>query len=181
MVGEVLYIQRGAEPLAPVFATGIVTDALCTGGDNGSIVLTASGGVSPYQFSWSNGSTDQDQSGLLAGEYEVTITDSYGCDYSTSFTVSEPAEAISVTAYVTDMTCTGEASGSISLSVNGGVSPYQYAWSNGSTSKDLTDLSAGFYSVTVTDANGCKYTWAGEVMEQSKAVLSGNATFTEGI
>ncbi len=168
------------EPAEALEAMGIVKDVSCKDEANGSIVVSVTGGTAPYQFSWSNGSKKRDQAGLLAGIYQVTVSDANGCSFAAEFTVTEPIETLSVSGVTSEATCSGEASGNIDLSVFGGTPPYQFSWSNGSSSQNQIGLMAGFYDVTITDANGCMTSWSGEVRAQSKAIISGFARHSKG-
>jgi hypothetical protein len=134
--------------------TGSVNNVTVTGGSDGSVDVTASGGTSPYSYLWNDGSTDEDRTGLAAGTYTVTITDAGGCVITQTFTISEPA-VLGITGSVNNVTVTGGSDGSIDVTASGGTSPYSYLWNDGSTDEDRTGLSAGTYTVTVTDANGC--------------------------
>ena len=136
-----------------IAATG-TTNVSCNGLSDGSLNITVSGGVSPYTFVWSNGATTEDVTGLSAGSYSVTVTDAAGCTGSASFTISQPNE-LTIEATADNVSCEGGSNGAADLLIGGGTLPYSFAWSNGSTIEDLTGLSAGVYSVTVTDANGC--------------------------
>ncbi len=138
-------------------ATGTTVNVNCFGDETGSIDLSVSGGTAPYTYLYSDGSTGQDLAGLGAGTYTVTVTDANGCTDQASFTISEFDELV-VTGTTTDVDCNGSLTGSIDITVTGGVAPFTYAWSNGATSADLTGLAAGTYTVTVTDANGCTAT-----------------------
>ncbi len=153
-----------------------VTDVLCNGASTGSINLSVSGGNDPYTYDWSNGATTQDISGLTAGTYTVTVTDANGCEKTLTKTINQPA-ALSLSATVTDVLCNGASTGSINLSVSGGNDPYTYEWSNGATSQDISGLTAGTYTVTVTDANGCEKTLSKTINQP--AVLSLSATVTD--
>ena len=82
----------------------------------------------------------------------MTVTDANLCTATASATVAEPLDAITATALAADADCFGSATGSVTLTVSGGTAPYTYLWSNGATTQDLTDVIAGTYSVTVTDA-----------------------------
>ncbi|MEM7575734.1 MAG: SdrD B-like domain-containing protein, partial [Bacteroidota bacterium] len=137
--------------------SAIVTDAACNGEASGAIDLTVSGGTAPYSFSWSNGATTEDISGLLAGSYTGTVTDANGCTASATVVVDEPA-AIEVVVQAPIIECGGTATGSITAIPNGGTGPYTYMWSNGGTGSFIENLATGIYSVTVTDANGCMAT-----------------------
>lgn len=135
----------------------------CNGG-TGSIDLTVTGG-SPgnYTYSWStdNGSGliagAEDQVALTAGTYNVVVIDSNLCVSSADITLTQP-QALSITLAPTHITCDapGFDNGSIDLTVTGGVAPYSFSWSNGSVTEDISGLTAGMYTVTVTDVNGCQ-------------------------
>ena len=152
--------------------SGVVTDVTCHGYDNGSIDITVTGGTSPYDYSWSNGATTQDISGLSAGEYTVTVTDDAGCEKTKKYTVSQPSK-LDISGVVTDVTCHGYDNGSIDITVTGGTSPYDYSWSNGATTQDISGLSAGEYAVTVTDDNGCTKSKKFDVGEPDPLAISG--------
>ncbi|MFN3784725.1 MAG: hypothetical protein ACK4R6_12475 [Spirosomataceae bacterium] len=130
----------------------------CFGGTDGSAEALVSGGVSPYKYSWSNGSTESSVSNLGAGEVILTVTDANGCVRSATVTLTAPSALVVSEATNVSTSCFGGTNGSASVSVTGGTAPYSYVWNNGVTSTDATanGLSAGSYTVTVTDANGCK-------------------------
>lgn len=130
-----------------------ITQTSCVDDASGAIDVTVTGGTSPYTYSWGNGTTSEDLSGLIAGLYKITVTDANGCTVSASFNVTKKTFTAGQT--LVQPTCNGSATGSITLNPAGGTEPYTYQWSNGSTSSSLTDLSAGVYNVTVTDATGC--------------------------
>jgi hypothetical protein len=129
-----------------------LTHIQCNGENNGSIDLTVTGGNAPYSYSWDNGAATEDLTDLGAGIYRVLITDASGCSVWTSFEIIEPS-ALVVTAVGTDaVTAT---TGMIDATVEGGVAPYVYNWSNGSQTEDLIGLNGGEYTLNVSDANGC--------------------------
>lgn len=132
--------------------------ALCFGDASGTVDLSVSGGTSPMQFSWTNGQTSEDLTGLSAGSYSVVVTDVNGCSTTAIANISQPIAALSTTQSVNSVLCHGDNTGLIDFNVNGGTQPYNYLWSNGATSEDIQQLSAGDYSVTITDANGCTIT-----------------------
>ena len=123
----------------------------CNGLTNGAIDIAISGGTTPYNVLWSNGATTQDLSGLSAGDYEVTVTDASGCSAILFATITEPT-ALNASTAITPEIC---GDGAINLSVGGGTINYSYNWSNGASTQDISNLNAGTYTVTVTDANGC--------------------------
>ncbi|MBK8556395.1 MAG: SprB repeat-containing protein [Lewinellaceae bacterium] len=143
-----------SEPPLLVLST-TVTNSTC-GNANGSIDLTVTGGTAPYTYNWGVGQpTTQDRTGLSAGTYTVTVTDANGCTKVTSATVNNIGGP-SLSATVVNVLCNGASTGSIDLTVTGGTSPYTYNWGVGQpTTQDRTSLTAGTYTVTVTDANNC--------------------------
>src|SRR5205814_1686772 len=136
-----------------IIATSIVTNTTCTA-SVGAINLTVSGGTPPYTYSWSNGATTEDITGLAAGTYTVTITDANGCTTNLPVKVGTDNVTIAAIPVITNTTCSASI-GAINLTVSGGTSPYTYSWSNGATTEDISGLAAGTYTVTISDANGC--------------------------
>jgi len=136
-------------------ATDFITDEICNN-TAGAIYVTTTGGASPITYSWSNGSTSEDISGLIAGAYTLTVTDFNGCTVNHNETVNNTSGTLQLdNAIVTDENC-NNGLGAIDIFVSGGSTPYTYAWSNGSSTEDITALSAGNYSIDITDANGCR-------------------------
>lgn len=135
------------------------TDIDCFGDNDGAIDLTVTGGVIPaagYTFSWTGGASGEDPFGLSPGNYDVIVTDSLGCSNSASVTINEPPQ-ITLDATSTDEIAGND--GAINLTVGGGTPPYTYSWTNGAgTIEDPNSLTAGGYTVTVTDSLGCTET-----------------------
>lgn len=129
-----------------------VTPVSCAGGNNGCIELEVIGN-SP-SILWSTGATTALLCGLSAGTYTVTVTEG-NCPIVLPITVPEP-EHLKVFPAIQDESCLGKHDGKITLNVFGGTPPYQFNWSNGQLVKTIANLSAGPYSVTVTDAMGCQ-------------------------
>ncbi|MFK7784560.1 MAG: T9SS type A sorting domain-containing protein, partial [Crocinitomicaceae bacterium] len=133
----------------------IVTDEDCSNGQ-GAIDISVTGQSNPVTYVWSNGATTQDVSGLTAGVYSVTATDNNGCVATETYTITNSGVTLAIaSANVTDEYC-GSGSGSIGITVSGGTAPYTYEWTSGGTSNSINNLSAGTYTVTVTDASGCQ-------------------------
>ncbi|RKS21943.1 putative secreted protein (Por secretion system target) [Flavobacterium endophyticum] len=161
------------QPAAAISGTTVVTNVACFGGNTGAINLTPTGGVGPYTFNWVGGATTEDRVLLTAGTYSVTITDANGCTGTVSgITVGQPAAVVSGTTVVTNVACFGGNTGAINLTPTGGVGPYTFNWGGGVTTEDRTTLTAGTYSVTITDANGCTGTVSGIVVTQPAAAVS---------
>jgi hypothetical protein len=142
----------------PITLQSTNTNILCYGQTAGSITTSASGGVAPYTYAWTNGLTGATIVNQAAGPYFVTVTDGNGCTATFSDTIYQPQSALTLTTVVTDNICFGVAAGSIDNTVTGGTAPYNYQWNTSGTSQDLQNLLAGTYVVTITDANGCLLT-----------------------
>jgi large repetitive protein len=151
--GEFLSITI-LEPSTPVFASSIQTDVLCFGALTGAIDVTPQGGVGPYTFLWNTGETTEDISNVIAGNYAVTITDFNGCVYTFLDTIYQPALPLTLNESHVNVLCNGGNNGSIDIVTTGGTAPYTYLWDNAAIVEDLSNLIAGTYTVTVTDANG---------------------------
>jgi hypothetical protein len=126
------------------------------GQEVGAISMTVTGGTAPYTYSWVTGSTQvrttEDPTGLPAGTYTVTVTDSHGCTITTNATISS-VDMIAITLTPTNETC-GNGAGSISATVTGGSGDgFTYSWNTNpvKTTKDISGLVSGNYVLTVTD------------------------------
>lgn len=132
-----------------------VSNVVCSGGNDGAIDLSISGGTIPYFFNWSTGETTEDIFNLAAGSYSVTVTDANGCTSSLSLVITQSTNVLSVNGVIIDATSATSADGGVNLTATGGTGPYSYLWSNGQTGQNLSGVNPGVYSVIVTDANGC--------------------------
>ncbi len=147
------------------------TDVSCRGGSDGVVTASVTGATPPVTYLWNTGATTSSIVGLPAGNYSVTVTDSLNCTNFASHTLTEPT-LLSMGMVLTNVRCYDGNEGSIDITVSGGVPPYQFQWSNGSVSEDLSLLLAGVYSVTVTDANNCTVTGSRTVTQPALLVLS---------
>ncbi|MDP4240919.1 MAG: SprB repeat-containing protein, partial [Bacteroidota bacterium] len=141
----------------PLSATTSQTNVSCNGGVNGSARVIVSGGTPSYTYSWSpSGGTASAATGLAAGNYTCTITDGANNKLSKSFTITQPTALTTAIGTQTNVTCNGGSNGSVTVNTTGGTPSYTYSWSpSGGTDKTATGLTAGTYTCTVTDANGC--------------------------
>ncbi len=151
--------------------SSITTDVLCNGDASGSIDITIGGGTSSYIYSWSNGSTSEDLSNVLAGTYYLQVTDANSCILLDTFTITETS-AIVVTESTTNTSCNGFSDGTATLSISGGTPNYTEDWGTNNPST----LSAGTYSYSVTDSNSCIYTNTITITEPN--VISTTSTIT---
>ncbi len=132
-----------------------VTQPASANGSDGAAEVEASGGVPPYQFAWSSGGNAAAVTGLPAGKHTVTVTDANGCATTAEVTVGEDILPLSLNiSQDATIDCQGAAAGALSAKVTGGKSPFTYAWSNGGAGEVLSGLTAGAYTLTVTDAAG---------------------------
>ncbi len=146
------------------------------GDNNGALIAMTSGGEGPYLYQWSNGLSGSALSNLIPGNYTVTVEDVNGCTDISSVMVDD-SESPVLTIAGTDTEC-GESNGDVSTSVTGGNLPYSYNWSNGATASNLNNLSAGNYSLTVTDASGCTDVGTVNVSDSESPTLTLNGTDT---
>ncbi|MBU1373932.1 MAG: tandem-95 repeat protein, partial [Bacteroidetes bacterium] len=133
------------------------TNILCNSGTT-SLTLTASGGAGTYQYS-KDGATFQTSNifaNLTAGAYTFTLKDANGCTKTANATIIQPAAPLTIQETLKNVSCFGDASGSINITTIGGTAPYTYLWNNGTDVKDRNNLHAGVYTVTITDASGCQ-------------------------
>ncbi len=140
-----------------------VVNAACYVGSNGTATVSASGGTTPYTYSWNTSpiQTTATATSLSKGAYIVTVTDSNGCTKQDTADVDDP-DSLSISLTTSNAACAGAANGSATAAVSGGTPPYSYSWntSPAQTTATATGLAAGTYSVTVTDSNGCTKTAA---------------------
>jgi Ethanolamine utilization protein EutJ (predicted chaperonin) len=154
------------DPAALVLVCAQQNPVSTLGGSDGSATVQISGGTAAYTVAWSgaaSGSQNQATAGtatitgLIAGTYNILVTDANGCTQTCSFTIGSPNCNLSATAVGTNPDCNGAATGSIALSVTGGSGTLTFDWNNNTLDgiEDPTGLLAGTYSVTVTDGAGC--------------------------
>ncbi len=157
----------------------VVTNVNCFGLSTGGIDLVVQGGSGNFRYNWSNGATTQDLLNIPAGNYSVTVTDNATNQTATaSYPVTQPTAAITIVPIVKNVDCINTNTGSISLTVNGGTSPYTYNWS-GSLTDNVTmqsNLPVGQYVVTVMDSKGCTLFNSFEVGAPSPIVIASNVT-----
>ncbi len=140
----------------PVINAVTTLNATCFGSNNGAGSVSVTSGNGPFTYSWSPGNfSNAVETTLVAGQYSIQVTDVNGCLSIDSITISQPTILTSSLSSV-PASCYGLTNGSAFVNVTGGTSPYSYSWSpSGSTNSNATALSAGNYTVTINDNNGC--------------------------
>lgn len=135
--------------------TAVSTNIACNGTNSGTATANPVG-LSPFNYSWTNGQVSQTATSLGAGAYSVTMTDGSGCTATANVTITAPPVLSGTTAF-TNVSCNGGCNGTITVTPAGGVGPYQYSLNGGAyqASNVFTGLCAGAYTVTIKDANNC--------------------------
>ena len=149
----------------------------CFGANDGTITLNIMGGVPPITLKWSdNSNAGYTRNRLAPGKYTVTLTDAAYCPIVKSFIITEPLPITVVSNVTNAFVCDNPNSGSIHIVVSGGTEPYNFEWSNGQTSEDISNIPGGTYIVTITDKNSCSLTKQFTVLRQEPLNLSVNIT-----
>jgi len=141
-------VQDGV--IIPISASVVISDVSCAGNNDGAIDIMVSGGVPPFAYSWSNGMTTEDITGLSGGNYGLTITDAQNQIFTATYVVNEPS-SLSLSYSIINASSATATDGAIDLTVSGGQSPYVYFWntSPSQSTEDISGLSTGEYVVYV--------------------------------
>jgi len=154
----------------------IYTDKVCFG-ETGTIRLFIQDGTPPYDFQWSNGATSQDLTNVPPGDYEVTVTDGTGAEVIETATLEElPYMGSQLVLDITPVNCHSGSDGAISTSFLNNTSPYSYVWSTGSSAASISNLSAGDYSFTVSDAYTCEFDTVITIEQPDTIILNVNTS-----
>lgn len=166
-------------PVTGATVNGTVTDISCNGEDDGAIAVTTTGLTSPITALWSSGHSTINLSGVVAGNYTLTLTDAAGCNIASTFTITEP-DPLTTSAGINTLPACGASDGIIEVySSNGGTGTYTYAWSNGDTDAIAEDLTYGIYSLTTMDDNNCTFVNTFYLSESGAPNLVGSVTGTD--
>jgi uncharacterized repeat protein (TIGR01451 family) len=156
--------------VSPVYVNYSSTASACTSA-TGTAELSVYGGTPPYKFKWfSSASVTNKATGLAAGFHSFLITDSKGCERNGTVNIP-PISYINARISKTDAICPSNA-GSMNVAAFGNAEPLRYAWSNGDSSTEISGLSGGFYSCTITDANNCAVTRGDKIAVKSPINLN---------
>ena len=134
----------------------------CHDAQDGVAIVSPTNGAAPYNFNWASGITDSIITDLIADTYEITVTDAIGCADELSFTINAPQELTAgFESY--DLQCFGDDDGMVVAFPDGGTAPYHYSWNNLALNDTISNLSAGIYEVTITDAHNCVFSSSVEI------------------
>jgi hypothetical protein len=154
----------------------INTTAASCGANNGAATINTTGGTGTVNFSWSNGATTNSITGVGAGQYPCVLTDINGCPATVSVIVPSLSN-LTVSSTAQNVTCGGEATGSLALVASQGIEPYTYSWTNNQgTTAALNNIPAGTYECTVSDASGCIVIISNTILELSNLAAVANGT-----
>jgi len=151
------------------------TNATCFGQNDGQINIALNGGVGPYKFLWSNGLEGSIQNSLAAGTYQISIIDHSGCELTEVVPIFQPAQILTNSEVVVPF-CHDDNTGNIKTFVIGGVGPYLFNWSNGTSEEMLNNISSGEYTLTITDAIGCIKVENYDILAPDSIQISSNLT-----
>ncbi|MEO8149717.1 MAG: gliding motility-associated C-terminal domain-containing protein [Bacteroidia bacterium] len=153
-------------------AIAVAQQVSCIGGNDGNATASGSTGSGSYTYLWSNGITTANAANLSAGTYTVTVTDNTGgCTSTSTVTITQPLTAVSASVTPVATSC-NLANGIASVLPNGGTPGYTYLWNNGNTNGALINLSAGTYTITVTDSKGCTFSASAVVAVSTAPALN---------
>ena len=138
-----------------LLANASASGETASGANDGAATAQPTGGTSPYSYLWSNSATTATISGLSPGVYTVSVTDANNCSSVQSVNVNSFNCALSANITAANVACNGQSNGQATVTITGGVLPYDYLWTNGNTTATADQLAAGTYSVTVVDDNNC--------------------------
>jgi hypothetical protein len=132
----------------------------CSGEEDASIKAIASGGTGVLSFAWDNGKTGSELKNLGAGTYGVTIRDINGCEAKSETILISPLPIKPEISVLTNyngqpVSCSDASDARIRGSAKGGTAPYMFSWNSGQIVQELAGLPAGYYALTISDANGC--------------------------
>ncbi len=139
----------------PQTTAAAITPTTCFNSTDGSATLNITG-AAPFDVAWANGETELTATSLQSGNNTVVITDNNGCVAVEVVNIPSPS-TISISNIInTQPTCFNSTDGVILVDATGGSGGYTYAWSNGTTGNQLSGVTQGTYTLTITDSNGCQ-------------------------
>lgn len=150
-----------------------VAQPICVGDTSGVVVLNVTGGVQPYSYEWSDGSTTAQLDTVPAGSYSVTVSDVNSCTAIFDYNLNPANDAWGYYVYLTATDANCGNTGAVLADVQNGVPPYTYLWNTGDTTQNIANLPGGDYSVVVSDSSGCRRNGHIEVETYCASIISG--------
>lgn len=154
----------------------LIGNVSCNGGNDGSATITTNGGQAPYTYAWTpNVSTTNVANNLIAGNYSVVVTDANNCTFNVqNIVISEPSALVQSGFSYTDVSCYGGSDGTINVSYSGGSPGYSYTLDAGAPQSNgqFSGLSAGTYTIAVSDINGCNDQFTQTIIEPDSLTLT---------
>jgi hypothetical protein len=147
------------------------TSVSCNGFSDGTAFIDVTGGSGMYSYAWSSGGEEATETGLTAGLYFVTVTDTDDCSLIEEVTVDQPSALTVQLIEQNNIECAGQTSGSATVEANGGTAGYTYAWSNGGEGATQMNLAADTYEITATDANACQTVFSFSIIASDDVTL----------
>ena len=174
-----------AQPSASLTAIIATNSVLCYGNSTGSALATVNGGTSPYTYTWSpTGGNTLTAINFSAATYSFQVTDLNNCTLTKTLTIAQPSASLTAVIATNSVLCFGSSTGSALATVNGGTSPYTYTWiPTGGNATTAINMSAGNYSIQITDINNCTLTESLTITQPSaslSAVISTNSVLCYG-
>jgi len=164
---------------SPLSVSITTTEISCFNGSDGSAIANVSGGTPLYTYMWSGDNSyiaySHIAQSISSGTYTIIVSDENACTLEEYVTLDSPVE-ITTTITTTDATCYEECTGTASIDITNGTSPYSYEWSNGETSQDIATLCAENYTIAITDFNGCTATDSFTISQPIEMLLSTTTT-----
>lgn len=160
----------------PSISLAYVTQPICHGSSDASAEISVAGGVPPYNIEWSNGISGVAATGLVAGIYSVSVADANNCLSYMDVEIIDQDQIMLTNIIVSEPTCHGDNDGQLKIDVIGGIPPYNIQWGNGTSGVSNSNLLAGLYDVTITDANDCVTNQQLQLNEPEELTLNMNIT-----
>ena len=151
------------------------TNVLCNGENNGSATVNGNGGTGNLTYTWSNGLSGATISNLTAGTYTASATDANNCVQTETITITEPG-GINISTTQVDVNCFGNNNGSAAANGSGGTGNLTYSWSNGGSGENISNLTAGTYTLTITDVNNCTATESVIIAQPTNLIVNASTT-----
>jgi len=146
-----------------IVSSPLFSNPSCANYEDGFIEPNISGGLPPFQFSWSNGATTENIYNLNNLPYQLQVVDESGCTFIFNFDLKDPLPLNPVITNLSNyngfnVSCFNSQDAFVDITTTGSHPPYSFQWSNGDLTEDLTNVQSGIYFLNITDKNLCDTT-----------------------